>query len=392
MPLRHVVGAGFVAMLMGLPAPARAIDGAELELVGSAIGRADGAPATFGYEPPGSPDLVFDGDAEVPLGPHADHDDARFDRDRLYRNGERVNEGRSRGSGGTARGEIEAGHSIAVMSGWADAGSNELGGSAEAHTGTLGASTGSALASMRVEKRITILPGTSGLATGALVTGLRWEFDGHGSLDVEGRTHPNASHGAASSDLSVTLLRGSTGTCGAFDCPNGALAVAARLLTGLSFQAANPEATGGRTGFAMRNRSWSASYNAGTRKAGEVFDSGSDDEEVGLPITAEDELVSRVESVDTSGAPLHLDAIEFEANVGETLRVEMQLVVSGSVDGRGAGHADFFDSFDGRVVDPQARGLVFESSVPVPEPGRAELARAALLAMALGARHMRARR
>jgi hypothetical protein len=390
MDLRRVAVAGLLGVLAGAD-PALAADGAEVGVFGAAIARA-GAPAVYGYAPPGSPDLISENDSETPLGPHEDHEDEEFVRDRLYGNAERVNAGRSRGSSGTARGEIEAGHSIAVASGWADAGSNDLGGSAEAHAGVLGESSGAAAATMHVEKRITILAGSSGLAAGALVTGLRFELDGHGSLDVAGRTHPNASHATASSDLHVVVLRGSTGTCGAFDCPNGALAVEAGLLTGLSFQATDPESTAGaRTGIARRNRSWSASYNAGTRKAGEVFTSGSDDAEIGLPITADDVAVERVQGVDTGGEPLGLDSIEFEANVGETLRVEMDLDVAGSVAGRGAGRADFFDSLGARVVDPLGRGLVFESSVPVPEPSRADLARLAAVTLAFGARCTRRR-
>jgi len=370
---RHVVA----AVLVWVATAASALDVAEVELVGSSVSRSDGAPALFGYDPVGAPDLVFSDDTEDPIGPHEDHEDALFGRERRYQDGERVNAGRSRGGSGTARGEIEAGHSIAVTSGWADAGRDELGGFAEAHAGTLGASTGGASSSMKIEKRITILPGSSGLAPGALVTGLRWEFDGHGSLDVTGRTHPYVGTSSAGCGLSVTILRGPTGTCGADDCRTGALAVAADLLTGLSFQTANPDTAGGRTARFMRNRSWSASNNTGVYKGGGVFKSGSDGGEIGALITSEDTLVSRVEGVDTGADPLGLDAIEFEANVGETLRVEMDLDLGGGVDGSGSGQADFFDSFDGRVVDPLGRGLVFESSVAVPEPSAFALAAAA---------------
>jgi hypothetical protein len=367
--------------VLGLSAPARAADGAEVELTGDAISREDGA-ALFGYRPIASPDLVSADDAEDPLGPHGDHEDVRFTSDRLYRNGERVNAERGFGDAGTARGEIEAGHSIAVTSGWADAGRNELGGYAEANAGSLGASTGGAVASLRIEKRITIEPGTSGLAPGTLVTGLLWELGGRGFLEVSGRTHPSVGASSAGCDLDLLVLRGPTGTCGPFDCPNGALAVAASLLTGFSFQATDPNATaGGRTGLVTRNRSWSASHNTEQYKAGGVFESGSDGGEVGLPITEEDVWVSRVEGVHTAGEPLALDAIEFEANVGETLRVTMDLDVSGAVQGAGSGQADFFDSFAGGVRDPQARGLVFATSVPVPEPPPAELARVAALAL-----------
>jgi MYXO-CTERM domain-containing protein len=203
---------------------------------------------------------------------------------------------------------------------------------------------------------------------------------------VSGRTHPGIGQSGAGADLRLLVLRGPTGTCGEFDCPHGALAVAADLLTALHFTATEPDVPGGPTAHVTRNRSWSASYSAGVFEAGEAFVSGSDQDEIGRPITEEDAWVSGAEGFDTSGPPLGLDSIEFEANVGETLRVTIDLDVSGSVEGSGAGDADFFDSLGSRVVDPLGRGLVFESSVPVPEPPRAALLLVAALALTLGRR------
>jgi hypothetical protein len=272
-----------------------------------------------------------------------------------------------------------------VVSGWADAGRDSLGGSAEAHTGPTGTATGAAVASMKVEKRITIEPGASGLAPGTLVTGLLWELDGEGVIEVGGRTHPASTESGAGAYLDLLVLRGPTGTCGDFDCPHGALAVAAHLQTSLYFATTVPGAPGERTASVTRQHSWSASNNAGALKAGAVFDSGSDSGELGGLVTEQDVWVARSVVVDTGGSPLDLAAIEFEANVGETLRVQVDLDASGSVEGAGFGRTDFFDSFGGRVVDPLARGLVFESSVPVPEPSRAALLLLGAAALALRA-------
>lgn len=378
-PRRRIVGSLLAALLLVMAAtPARAIDVAEVELSGSSISRT-GAPANFGF-PPDAPDLVTNDDGETLIGPHDDHDDASFVRDRLYRNDERVNTSRSFGGSGTARGSIEAGHSISVSTGYADAGSNELGGYAEAYAGFLGASSASAVSSMKIEKKITIAAGDSGLADGALVTGLRWVFDGDGTVEVGGMSHPNAGNSSAAVAIDLDILRGPTGRCGDFDCQRGAIAVLASLSTGLAFQDADPALPDGVTAWVTRHDSWSASNNTGNLKAGAVFTSGSETVDVGLPITEEDAAITRVESVHTGAAPLNLDEIEFEANVGETLTVRMDLDTYAVVAGWGYGESDFFGSFDGHVADPLARGLDFVSSVPVPEPGaRAEGSLAAAL-------------
>lgn len=374
------------AVLLALgAAPGRAADHAGVELLGNAIARA-GAPATYGF-PDDVPGLVSDDDSQALLGPHGDHDDAEFVRDRVYRGDERVNASRHFGSQGAARGSIEAGHSISVTSGWADAGSTELGASAEAHAGSLGGSVGGAATDTAIEKRITILPGTSGLADGTLVTGLRWVFGGQGSLEVGGRSFPADSAASASVSFDLLVRRGPTGTCGPFDCPHGALAVAAELSTGLSAADADPALPAGVTARVTRHDSWSASWNAGDLKAGEVFTSGSETVDVGAPVTDEDVAILRSVSAHTGAPPLALDSIEFEANVGETLVVEMELDVGAAVDGWGHGDADAFDTFSGHVEDPQGRGLVFQSSVPVPgPPAGAAGALAATLLLALRAR------
>mgnify|MGYP003487581199 CR=1 FL=1 len=381
--LRRIGGSPLAAILLAVTAaPVHAIDVAEVELLGSSISRT-GAPANFGF-PVDSPDLVTNDDSETVIGPHDDHEDATFMRDRLYRNDERVNASHSFGGSGTARGSIEAGHSISVSTGYADAGSNELGGYAEAYAGFLGSSSASAVSSMKIEKKITISAGDSGLAPGDLVTGLRWVFDGDGILDVGGKSHPNDSNSSAAVSIDLDVLRGPTGRCGDFDCQQGAIAVLASLSTGLAFQDTDPALLDGVTARVTRHDSWSASNNIGNLKAGAVFTSGSETVEVGLPITEEDAAISRVEAVHTGAAPLNLDEIEFEANVGETLTVRMDLDVYGVVEGWGYGESDFFGSFDGHVEDPLARGLDFVSSVPVPETGTGAAGSLAAALLALG--------
>jgi len=383
--LRSARGSVTRALLLiaaAAPVPAEAIDFAEVDLYGYSVSRT-GAPAIFGYDPADPPDLVSHSDTETFLGVHGDHEDAAFTRERLYRADERVNAGHAFGTSGTARGTIEAGHSIAVATGWADAGSNDLGGYAETHAGFLGASQGAGTSTLSIEKKITIGAGTSGLADGTLVTGLRWLLDGHGTLAIGGRSFPNDSAATAGSLIHVLVLRGPTGTCGIFDCPHGALAVAATLDTTLSLVDADPSLPAGVTARIQRHDSWSASNNAGNLKAGAVFESGSETNDLGALVTDEDAALSWVDGVDTGAAPLHLDAIEFEANVGETLTVQMDLDLSAGVGGWGNAESDFLGTFGGQAEDPQSRGLVFASSVPVPEPSASAAAAIAVAALLL---------
>ena len=378
--IRRIPGSLLGALLLAMaPAPARAFDGAEVELYGYSISRA-GAPANYGF-PVDAPGLVTNNDSETLLGLHGDHDDAAFTRDRLYADGERVNTSRSFGGLGPVRGTIEAGHSISVTTGYADAGSNELGGWAEADAGSQGpASSGAGTSSMRIEKRITIQAGDSGLADGDLVTGLRWVIDGHGILEVGGRSYPNHSAASASVGFDILMLRGPTGTCGAFDCPHGALAIALDLTTSLAVSDVTPVQPGDPTARLIRHDTWTVSNNIGGFAA-HILDSGTTEVELGLPVTQEDVSVGRSEGVDTGADPLFLDWIDFEANVGETLKLTMSLDVYASLAGWGHAESDFFGSFDGHVEDPLARGLVFESSVPEPGAGGAGALAVALLAL-----------
>lgn len=369
-----------VFLLAMAPAPGRAADGAKVKLYGYSISQV-GAPANYGF-PVDAPGLVTNNDSETLLGLHGDHEDAAFTRDRLYADGERVNTSRAFGGLGPVRGTIEAGHSISVTTGYADAGSNELGGRAEANAGSQGpAGSGAATSSMRIEKRITIGAGDSGLADGDLVTPLRWVIDGHGILEVGGRSYPNDSAASASVGFDILMLRGPTGTCGAFDCPHGALAVSLDLLTSLAVADVTPVQPGDPTARLIRHDTWTASNNIGGFAA-HILDSGTTEVEVGLPVTQEDVSVGRSEGVDTGADPLFLDAIPFEANVGETLKLTMSLDLYASLGGWGNAESDFFSSFDGHVEDPLARGLVFESSVP--EPGASAAGSLAVALLALG--------
>jgi hypothetical protein len=115
-----------------------------------------------------------------------------------------------------------------------------------------------------------------------------------------------------------------------------------------------------------------------------LIDSDTTEFEPGLSITDEDAHVRRVESVVLGEISPVLDEIEFEANVGETLKVEMELQLAASVGGWGSGESDFFGTFAGHIEDPQGRGLVFVSSVPVPEPGAGAAGAFALALLACG--------
>lgn len=350
-------------------ATVRAADLAEVEVTEFSR-ESPGAAATHGYFVSESPALVSATEAETPVGDGSG--DVLVTFTYLYRDPERVNPLRS--GGVVVLPPPDPGHSFAQASGYADAGADELGGYTNLGASAFvlageHASTAAAVTDARIQVSLSIEAGVSGAAPGDPVSGLRWEFDTHGNLGVNGRAYPATTFSAASMDFHGILLRGPSGRCGVFACPRGALAAAVTLKTGLSAQSTPPGTPGDPTGRIDRNRSWSASDNRGAFQAGGVFKSGSDQDVLALPVTENDSLLHGTR-VDTAGSPLGLDAIDFDATVGETLSLTVQLTASSSLDGMGDADADLFGSFGMRVFDPLDRGyeLVF-SVAPVPEPG-----------------------
>jgi hypothetical protein len=358
-----------------LPAIASASGMAELEVLEYSRS-SPGASATFGYFRRDDPDLVSSDTLVTPTNDGSG--DVFTTYQNLYRDSERVNAGRNRGT--ALLGPPEPGHSYAKAAGYADAGVNTLGNytnmgaSARVFAGEE-ASTAVAYARTEIEFTWVVGPGESGAAIGDPVTGLRWEFDAEGFLDVRTVTWPatgasNATgNSSATMDFTATLLRGPTGMCGAFDCPNGAIGAAASLQTALTAQGVTPLSPGAATGLVSRNRSWSASHNTGSLKAGGVFDRGGDSGVVLRTSDTEGGILAEVVGVDTGAGPLNLAYIDFDATVGETLRLNVELTAAASLNGPGEAGADFWQTFGTRIFDPLGRGYDLSFAVaPVPIP------------------------
>ncbi len=364
---RRVQGAAAAVWLL-LPGTACAL--AELEVTEYSR-TSPGATATHGYFHLSDPDLVSHTETLTPVA--GGSGDVMAEYNYLYRNHERVNAGRD--SGLLVLGPLDPGHSVAKASGYADAGSNTLGGytnlgaSAFVYAGDY-SSTAAASTSAKIELTFLINAGGSGASLGDPVAGLRWEFDTHGDLSVHGITYPQTTFSGAAMDFSATILRGPTGMCGTFDCPNGAIAASVQLQTGISGQSITPSSPGDPTGSVrLNNRTWSASHNTGAFKAGGVFKSGGDYNVLLSSNTHENETLADGIGIHTGGSPLDLDYIDFDATVGETLKLTAHLTAAASLAGVGGADADLFGTFSTRVFDPLGRGYDFRFSVaPVPIP------------------------
>ncbi|MFN8544916.1 MAG: hypothetical protein U0807_12050 [Candidatus Binatia bacterium] len=337
----------------------------------ASVGMSTAAPPAIGYFVPDDPALSSSSTTEAELGPHDDHSDSFFTRRNVYRAEDRVNSARLFGiHAAPVRGNVAAGHSFAVASGFADAGSDDLGGGdlgayAEAGAGLGGRSKASAESDTEVRYHVTIAPGTTGLAPGSPIEGLRWEFGAHGALDLYGHTFPSATAASGGASFTATLYRQHGAICGpgAIVCPHGAVAARASLGLGASIVDLTPADPGDPTGQVTSQFDWSAMRNTGALRAGEVFHSGnSANPNVGGAEVAQDQDFSRSIAFDTGSPPFALDGIDFNATVGETLALEVNLTVTAAVGG-GGGNAeglarlDFFHTVRNRVFDPQQRGV-----------------------------------
>lgn len=331
---------------------------------------APGASATFGYFYD-DPDRVTSTTTVTPTTDGSgDVFTKYFNR---YRDSQRVNAGRS--SGIAILGTPTAAHSYAKAFGYADAGVDLLGGYTNMGgyaRALAGAHPSTAYARTTTEILFTwvVGPGASGAAVGDPVTGLRWEFGTDGFLSVRGTTWPESTASYADVDFHATIYRGSGGLCGVFDCPTNTPAADFNYGASLDAQSQAPALPDNYTGRVWRYRDWDASSNTGD---GGSWGDGPSWGEQGAWVLAEAShsegaVISRVMGVDTRE---DLDYIDFEATVGETLKLTATLDVWASVGGVGEAQADFWETFATRIYDPAGRGynLSFAvAPVPIPEP------------------------
>jgi hypothetical protein len=354
---------------LSLLGSASAVSLAELEVTEYSRG-SPGASATFGYFY-NNPDRVTSAKTVTPTTDGSGDVYTRyFNR---YRNDARVNAGRL--SGVALMGSPAPGHSYAKAFGYADAGVDLLGGYTNMGgyaRALAGAHPSSAYARTTTEIQFTwvVGPGESGAAVGDLITGLRWEFGAHGFLGVAGTTWRESTNSYADMDFHSDIRRGSGGLCGPVACPNNTPAAEFDAYAGLQALSQAPAQPDLYTGTVQRYLSWQAASNTGD---GGAWGNGPSWGEQGAWVLAEasrteNAAISRTIGVDTGD---HLDHIDFDATVGETLRLTATLDLLASVDGVGEAEADFWDTFSTRIFDPAARGYALSfavAPVPIPEP------------------------
>jgi hypothetical protein len=358
--VRHSVGAA--AALVMLPGMACAGSLAELEVTEYSRG-SPGASVTFGYFHP-SPDLVASSTTVTPTSDGSgDVFTKYFNR---YRDTDRVNEGRQRGI--AILGSPSPGHSYAKAYGYADAGVDirggytNMGGYARALAGEY-PSTAHAITTTEIQFTWVVGPGDSGAAVGDPVTDLRWEFGTHGFLTVEGTTWhqlhlQETTSSYANMDFDAYITRGSGGLCNGFPCPTNTRAAEVDYYAGLQALSRAPALPDNHTGEVWRYRDWDAWSNA----EGASGEPGS--WVLAEAYTLQDALISRVVAVDTGA---DIDYLDFDATVGETLKLTAKLEVYASVDGVGEAQADFWETFATRIYDPLGRGYALSFAVtPIP--------------------------
>jgi len=348
-----VVAVGFM-----LPGMACAGSLAELEVTEYSRG-SPGASVTFGYFNAGDPDLVT---SSTTVTPTTDGSGDVFTRYfNRYRDSDRVNDGRQ--SGIAILGSPGPGHSYAAAAGYADAGVDtqggytNMGGYAHALAGAY-PSTAYALTTTEIQLTWVVGPGASGAAVGDPATGLRWEFGTDGFLSVRGTTWPEATSSYANVDFDGYITRGAGGVCNGFPCPTNTRAAEFNFYAALQALSQAPALPDSYTGTVWRYRDWDASSNAG----GSWGEPGA--WVLAEASTFEDAVIARAMGVDTRE---DLDSIDFDATVGETLRLTATLDVWASVDGVGEAEADFWETFSTRIYDPQGRGYALSFAVtPIP--------------------------
>jgi len=191
---------------LGLFLPGTASGLAILQVSESSVARSGGPPAALGYFNRADSDLEFWNTQETPRGQHVlpggqSHPDSLFTHSARYRDLVSVNNQRI--LFGAVGGPLDPGHSRARASGFADAANRTLGG----YAATSGEATAGAGTTVEMRYTIPVGPGASGLAVGAPVEGLRFEFEADGFLQVDAKTFPHSSGVGAGALLSATLFR-----------------------------------------------------------------------------------------------------------------------------------------------------------------------------------------
>ena len=386
MTLRTILSLVPLAILAGRLAQADALLRVYTESVRpDTIGAVSG---NTGYYPAADPTRVYLNKTSTPFFPHGEHQDLKETQDAFYRSPTAVNKARVLNSCTVNCASVgETGHSSARASGYADVEQLKVGGFAAAANSGVAAGA-LAHSQSTVTTTFTIEAGSSGWANGTPVA-LDWLYRLEGTTILSGRTYP-APTSASASVTSRSMIRRAFSSGEAAE-PLASVEMSLNGLLTHSFPQGGSSATANFSG----RQQWSGYGNLGFEQSA-LLDYDHD-------YTGEDIDISRKIVIDSRTGIFGLDRIPFQALVGETLTIELDLnllsMVSGGVQlgssHRGAAWNDYFGTLKSQIElsgPYQGSGLKIQFSAPpstVPEP--ATFALAGLVLVVLGALGRRAR-
>lgn len=342
-----------------------------------------------GYYPVADPSRLYLTKTSTPFLPHEGHQDLKETRDAFYRSPTAVNQAKVLSTCTVnCAGVGDTGHSTARASGYADTAQLKVGGFASAANSGVAAG---ALAHSRstVTTTFTVEAGTSGLANGTPVA-MDWLYHLEGTTILSGRTFPEPTS-AAASVTSRSMIRRAYSSGEAAE----PLASVEMRLDGLLTHSIPNAASGTTANFSGRQQ-WTGYGNLGFEDSA-LLDYDHD-------YSGEDYDISRKITIDSRTGIFGLDRIPFQALVGETLAIELDLnllsVVSGGVQPGSSHHGTAWNDYFGTLKSQielsggyQGSGLTIQFAAPsgaVPEPATFALAGLALVLLSMLGRRSRA--